>query len=257
MWTEWVAIAGAGVWAGMINVIVGSGTLVTFPVLLLLGYPPLVANVSNSIGLLGGNISGTFGYRRELGVNPPLLRRLLPASIAGGVTGAALLLALPAEAFATIVPALVVLGLIMVVVGPAVQRRAARRRGRGTTNATRRQMVAVMIGAYAVGIYGGYFGAAQGILLVGMLGILTAESLQSINAMKNLLVTGVNGIAAVVFLLVAWDSIDWIVVALIAAGSTAGGLLGARVGRRLPPVALRSIIVVVGTAAVVNMVFFS
>ncbi|MFD1858507.1 sulfite exporter TauE/SafE family protein [Aeromicrobium camelliae] len=258
MWTEWIAIAGAGVWAGMINVIVGSGTLVTFPVLLLLGYPPLAANVSNSIGLLGGNLSGTFGYRRELGANPPLLRRLLPASIAGGLTGAVLLLALPAEAFTAIVPALVVLGLIMVVAGPAVQRRAARRHaGELSTNATARRTAAVTAATFAVGIYGGYFGAAQGILLVGMLGILTAESLQSINAMKNLLVTGVNGIAAVVFVVVAWDSIDWIVVALIALGSAAGGVLGARFGRRLSPAALRAIIVAVGTAAVVNMVFFS
>lgn len=256
MWTEWIAIAGAGVWAGLINVIVGSGTLVTFPVLLLLGYSPLAANVSNSIGLLGGNLSGTFGYRRELRANPPLLRRLLPASVAGGVTGAVLLLALPAEAFTTIVPVLVVLGLVMVVAGPAVQRRAARRNG-GRPTATARRTAAVTTATFAVGIYGGYFGAAQGILLVGMLGILTAESLQSINAMKNLLVTGVNGIAAVVFVVVAWDSIDWIVVALIAVGSAAGGVLGARFGRRLSPVALRAIIVAVGTAAVVNMVFFS
>ncbi|RLV55526.1 sulfite exporter TauE/SafE family protein [Aeromicrobium phragmitis] len=256
MWTEWMAIAGAGVWAGMINVIVGSGTLVTFPVLLLLGYPPLAANVSNSIGLLGGNLAGTFGYRRELGGNPRLLRRLLPSSIAGGITGAALLLALPAEAFAAIVPVLVVLGLVMVVAGPAVQRRAARRNGgvpRGGAHGKR--LAAVTVATFVVGIYGGYFGAAQGILLVGMLGMLTAASLQSINAMKNLLVTGVNGIAAVVFVLVAWDAIDWIVVALIALGSAGGGVLGARFGRRLSPAALRAVIVVVGTVAVVNMLF--
>ncbi|WP_062205083.1 sulfite exporter TauE/SafE family protein [Streptomyces sp. NBRC 109706] len=257
MWLEWLAIAGAGFWAGMINVVVGSGTLVTFPTLLLFGYPPLVANVSNNIGLVGGGLSGTFGYRAELTQQRALVRALLPASLLGGLAGALLLLLLPPEAFRAIVPVLVVAGLVMVMAGPAVQRRAARRRGTDeAAPLAGGRLVAVVGGVFVLGVYGGYFGAAQGILIVGLMSVLTAETLQSITGLKNLLTTGVNAIAAITFVLVARDSINWVVVALIAVGATLGGLAGARFGRRLPPHVLRGLILVVGSVAVVNLVFF-
>jgi uncharacterized membrane protein YfcA len=251
---EALAILAAGFWAGMINVVVGSGTLVTFPTLLLFGYPPLVANVSNNIGLVGGGITGTYGYRREVGVHRRELRSLLPASLLGGVTGAVLLLMLPAEAFRTIVPVLIAIGLGMVVWGPALQRRAARGRDAGRLAAlTRPRLAGVLIGVYLLGIYGGYFGAAQGVLIVGLMSVLTSEGLQSITGLKNLLTTAVNAIAAVTFLLVSPESVDWKVVALIAAGATVGGVVGARFGRRLPPWLMRALIVVVGLAAITRM----
>jgi uncharacterized membrane protein YfcA len=258
---EAIAILAAGFWAGMINVVVGSGTLVTFPTLLLFGYPPLVANVSNNIGLVGGGITGTFGYRRELAGRGRELRRLLPASVLGGITGALLLLVLPDDAFRMIVPALITLGLIMVVWGPALQRRASRGRDTGTdathgrlATLTRPRLAAVVAGVYLLGIYGGYFGAAQGVLIVGLMSALTAEGIQSITGLKNLLTTAVNGIAAVTFLLISPESVDWTVVALIAAGATLGGVVGARFGRRLPPLLMRALIVVVGVAAIARMV---
>jgi uncharacterized membrane protein YfcA len=258
---ETLAILAAGFWAGMINVVVGSGTLVTFPTLLLFGYPPLVANVSNNIGLVGGGITGTFGYRSELVGRARELRRLLPASLLGGITGAVLLLVLPAEAFRTIVPVLIVVGLVMVVWGPALQRRAARRRDATTDDGllsalTRPRLAAVLVGVYVLGIYGGYFGAAQGVLLVGLLSVLTSEGIQAITGLKNLLATAVNAIAAVTFLIVSPESVDWTVVLLIAIGATVGGVVGARVGRRLPPWLMRALIVVVGVAAIVRMLFF-
>jgi uncharacterized membrane protein YfcA len=258
---EALAILAAGFWAGMINVVVGSGTLVTFPTLLLFGYPPLVANVSNNIGLVGGGITGTYGYRREIGDHRRELRRLLPASLLGGITGAALLLILPADAFRTIVPVLIVIGLCMVVWGPALQRRAARGRdvtsdyGRLST-LTRPRLASVLVGVYLLGIYGGYFGAAQGVLIVGLMSVLTSEGIQSITGLKNLLTTAVNAIAAVTFLIVSPQSVDWKVVLLIAAGATVGGVVGARFGRRLSPVLMRTLIVVVGVAAIVRMLFF-
>lgn len=258
---EAIAIFAAGFWAGMINVVVGSGTLVTFPTLLLFGYPPLVANVSNNIGLVGGGITGTFGYRQELAGRGRELRRLLPASVLGGITGALLLLVLPDDAFQMIVPALIALGLIMVVGGPALQRRAASRRGTGTDathgrleTMTRPRLTVVVAGVYLLGIYGGYFGAAQGVLIVGLMSALTAEGIQSITGLKNLLTTAVNAIAAVTFLLVSPGSVDWTVVALIAAGATLGGVAGARFGRRLSPLLMRALIVVVGVAAIARMV---
>jgi uncharacterized membrane protein YfcA len=267
---ELIAIFAAGFWAGMINVVVGSGTLVTFPVLLLFGYPPLVANVSNNIGLVGGGITGTIGYRAELAGRGATLKRLLPASALGGVTGAVLLLVLPAEAFRAIVPALVAIGLVMVVWGPALQRRAARRReprqaapatlgGPASTVAPGRSRVheaAITGGVFVLGIYGGYFGAAQGVLLVGLLSVLTTETLQSITGLKNLLTTAVNALAAVTFMIVSWHSVDWKVVLLIATGATLGGVAGARFGRRLSPLLLRSLIVLVGVAALVRLLFF-
>lgn len=258
---EALAILAAGFWAGMINVVVGSGTLVTFPTLLLFGYPPLVANVSNNIGLVGGGITGTFGYRREISGHRRELRGLLPASLLGGVTGAVLLLALPADAFRMIVPVLIAVGLGMVVWGPALQRRAARGRDATTDHGrlstlTRPRLGAVLVGVYLLGIYGGYFGAAQGVLIVGLMSVLTSEGLQSITGLKNLLTTAVNAIAAVTFLLISAESVDWTVVLLIAAGATAGGVVGARFGRRLPPVLMRTLIVVVGVAAILRMLIF-
>ena len=258
---EALVILAAGFWAGMINVVVGSGTLVTFPTLLLFGYPPLVANVSNNIGLVGGGITGTFGYRHELGGRRRELRRLLPASLLGGVTGAVLLLVLPDDAFRAIVPVLIAVGLVMVVWGPALQRRAARRRDAGPDDSrlstlTRPRLLTVLVGVYVLGIYGGYFGAAQGVLIIGLLSVLTAEGIQSITGLKNLLTTAVNAIAAVAFLLISPESVDWSVVALIAIGATAGGVAGARFGRRLPPWLMRTLIVLVGVAAILRMLVF-
>jgi uncharacterized membrane protein YfcA len=217
--------------------------------------------VSNNIGLVGGGITGTFGYRHELGAHRRELRRMLPASLLGGVTGAMLLLLLPDDAFRMIVPALIAVGLVMVVWGPALQRRAARGRdatadyGRLST-LSRPRLTAVLVGIYVLGIYGGYFGAAQGVLIIGLMSVLTAEGIQSITGLKNLLVTAVNAIAAVTFLLISPESVDWKVVALIAVGAAAGGVVGARFGRRLPPLLMRALIVVVGVAAIARMLIF-
>jgi uncharacterized membrane protein YfcA len=251
---EAVALFSAGVWAGGINVIVGSGTLVTFPTLLLFGYPPLTANVSNNIGMVAGGVSGVYGYRRELRTNRQILVHLAPASVAGALVGAVLLLVLPAESFKTIVPALIALGLLMVVVGPAIQRRtaAARHEGSGGMLLSR---VLLPAGIFALGVYGGYFGAAQGILLVGLMGIFLSDGIQRLTAIKNVLATLVNAVAAVTFMLVAGHRIDWSVVALIASGAFIGGYLGARFGRALPPAALRVVIVVIGAVALVKMLF--
>ncbi|UQU63945.1 sulfite exporter TauE/SafE family protein [Couchioplanes caeruleus] len=263
-----LAIFAAGFWAGMINVVVGSGTLVTFPTLVLFGYPPLVANVSNNIGLVGGGITGTWGYRRELTGQAGRLRQLLPASCLGGLTGALLLLVLPASAFRAVVPVLIALGLLMVVAGPALQRRAAARRARpvttpvpyaespATPTPSRARNTALIIGTFLLGIYGGYFGAAQGVLIIGLMSVLTAESLQSITGLKNVLTTAVNALAAVTFMLVAWHSVDWAAVALIAAGATLGGVAGARFGRRLPPALMRALIVLIGLVAIARLLFF-
>jgi uncharacterized protein len=257
---EMVAVAAAGFAAGGINAVVGSGTLVTFPVLLAVGLPPVTATVSNSLGLVPGNVTGAVGYRRELQGQRRLLVRLLPASALGAVTGAFLLLHLPASAFETIVPLLVGLAVVLVVVQPAVQRALARRRAAtgavepDQLDLSAGRLLALLTGAYATGSYGGYFAASQGVLQIGVFGLLLPESLQRLNALKNVLSLTVNAVAATAYILVAADRLDWTAAGLVAAGSLLGGYVGASAGRRLPPVVLRSAIVVLGVVAIVVLV---
>jgi uncharacterized protein len=251
---EMLAVALAGLAAGSINAVVGSGTLVTFPVLLAVGLPPVTATVSNSLGLVPGNLTGAIGYRRELTGQRRLLVRLLPASVLGALTGAFLLLHLPASAFEAIVPGLVALAVLLVAVQPLLQRRLAERRARLGTETDPQvgggRLAALVAGAYATGTYGGYFAASQGVLQIGIFGLLLQESLQRLNAIKNVLTTAVNGVAAAAYIVVASDRIDWRASALIAVGAIAGGYTGARFGRRLPSAVLRTAIVLLGLVAI-------
>jgi uncharacterized membrane protein YfcA len=237
----------AGVAAGTINTVVGSGTLITFPVLMSLGLSPLTANVTNTLGLVPGSFVGAYGYRDRLTGQKGLVLRLGSASLIGALIGAILLLALPSSAFKTIVPALIALSLVLVVAGPTLNRRLAGR-GRGPASGPSRPLWGATVGA---GAYGGYFGAAQGVLLMGLLGALHGGDAQRNNAVKNVLAGTANLVAAVVFVIVARP--DWWGVALVAAGSTVGGIIGARVGQRLPPGVLRALIVVVGVVAIVQL----
>jgi uncharacterized membrane protein YfcA len=245
---EMVAVLLAGVAAGTINTVVGSGTLIPFPTLLAFGVPPVTANVSNTIGLVPGSLSGAIGYRRELVGQRGRLLRLGTASAIGGVAGAVLLLVLPAAAFDAVVPVLIGLGCVLVLLQPRISAVvAARAQARGREvhpHGAAWGWVLVLV----TGVYGGYFGAAQGVLLMAVLGVGLQESMQRNNATKNVLALLVNAIAALVFIAVA--DVDWAVAGLIALGAVVGGQLGATVGRRLPPVVLRAVIVLVGVVAI-------
>ena len=244
----------AGIAAGTINTVVGSGTLITFPTLLAVGVPPVTANVSNNIGLVPGSLSGAIGYRRELAGQRGRILRLAAASLLGGVAGALLLLASPASAFRTVVPALIALGCLLVLLQPTISRRLPA--GSGSRACDVERLPAwVWVLVLLAGVYGGYFGAAQGVLLMAILGIGVRDSLQRLNGAKNILAGLVNAVASVVFIVVA--DVDWLVVALIAGGSVIGGQVGARYGRKLPSFALRGFIVVVGAAAVIGFLVTS
>nr|WP_307787041.1 sulfite exporter TauE/SafE family protein [Mycolicibacterium mengxianglii] len=244
-----ILIALAGVGAGAINAVVGSGTLITFPTLVALGFPPVTSTMSNAVGLVAGGVSGTWGYRRELRGQGHRLRWQVPASLLGAGVGAWLLLHLPEKVFTQVVPVLLVGALLLVVFGPRIQgwaRRRAEEAGRSLEHISPGRNAALVGGTFAVGVYGGYFTAAQGILLIGIMGALLPESMQRMNAAKNLLSLLVNLVAAAAYTLVAFDRINWVAAGLIAIGSLIGGFLGAHYGRRLSPGVLRAIIVVVG-----------
>jgi uncharacterized membrane protein YfcA len=242
------AIFAAGVVAGTINTVVGSGTLFTFPVLLAFGYAPVVANVSNTVGLVPGSAAGAIGYRRELSGQRARIAPLALASLLGGITGAVALLSLPASAFKAIVPVFIALALVLILIQPRLSRLLDAHRPR-----TRERVGPLATAAvFASGVYGGYFGAAQGILLLAILSLALEEELQRINAVKVVLAGLVNLVAGIVFVIVA--HIAWWPTVLIAAGSILGGVLGARAGRRLAPQALRGLIVIVGVVAIVRLV---
>lgn len=240
----------AGLWAGTINSVVGSGTLVTFPVLIALGMAPVTASISNATGLVAGNAAGAWGYRKELSGRGRQLLRLLPASLLGGITGAWLLLRLPEQVFHYAAPVLIVLALLMVLFQPRLQR-WVRDRESNPEHALRDRShgLILVVLVYLAGVYGGYFVAAQGILLVGILGIFMTGTIQNANAMKNFLVLGVNLVAACSYLLFAFGRINWAAVGIIAASSFIGGLVGSKVGRRLSPAVLRGVIFTLGLVA--------
>jgi uncharacterized membrane protein YfcA len=283
-----LVIFAVGLAAGTINTVVGSGTLITFPTLLALGYPPVLANVSNNVGLVPGVASGVHGYRAELAGQRRRMIRLGSASVCGGLVGAILLLVLPAGAFKEIVPVLIGIALAMIIFQPRLARWMAARQlartpapaglldrdggpvpgddGPGATGGTSTVRVAARVAAqpevqvggpalwvlvFLSGVYGGYFGAAQGVLLIGLMGVAFTDTMQRINAVKNVLAGLVNGVAALVF--VAATHIDWGAAGLIACGAILGGQIGARIGRKLPPWGLRLLIVCVGVAALAKL----
>jgi uncharacterized protein len=237
----------AGAAAGTINAVAGSGSIITFSTLVALGYPPVLANVSNNIGLVPGAVSGAYGYRRELRGQRARLRRLLPASTLGGITGAVLLLVLPSSYFKRIVIVLIMISLVLVVLQP---RLSAWVRARSSGRSTEVRPALLLLVA-ATGVYGGYFGAAQGIILIAILGVMIQDDLQRLNGTKNVLAGAVNLVASVVFIFST--NVDWKIVVLIAAGAVIGGQLGSTYGRRLDPRALRAVIVIVGLVALARL----
>jgi uncharacterized protein len=234
-------IFGAGIAAGTINTIVGSGSLITFPTLLAFGFPPLDANVSNTIGLVPGSVSGAFGYRRELTGQRSRAIYLGASCCAGGLTGAVLLLAFPG-AFAVIVPVLIGVALALVAAGPRLSKALARH---CHAESHRSWLLAALF--FATSTYGGYFGAGMGIIMIALLTIFVCDDLQRLNGLKNLLAALINGVAGILFVAIA--PVHWDLVLLIAAGSIVGGQIGSGVGRKLPASALRIAIVCVGLVA--------
>jgi uncharacterized membrane protein YfcA len=236
-----IAITAAGFAAGGVNTIVGSGSLVTFPTLLALGYPPVAANCSNTVGLVFGGISGVLGYREELAGQRRRALTLASGTAVGALVGGTLLLVLPPGVFKAVVPALILLACALM----AVKRTPA-------AHADHERTAAGTAASFGTGIYGGYFGAAQGIILMSLLRFCFPDDLQRINALKNVLAATANGVAAVLFVFVA--PVRWAPAALIAGGSIVGAQIAARYGRRIPSEVLRWIVVIGGTIVAVILI---
>ena len=247
---EGAIILVAGIAAGIINVVAGAGTLITFPTLLALGIPPITANVSNTVGLVPGSIAGAYGYRRELKSQWRPVAWMAVFSAVGGVIGGLLLLILPEEAFSAIVPFLLLLAALLSAIQPRVARYVRRKAPEGTGADTRPITFGLVLGILGTGVYGGYFGAAQGVVLLALLGILWSTDMHRANGAKNVLAGMANLVSAIIF--ISSGTVDWVIALLIGVGSAFGGWLGARIGRRLSAPVLRAILVIVAlTAAVV------
>lgn len=263
-WWQALIVLLAGFWAGTINSVVGSGTLVTFPILVSVGFPPVTAQMSNAIGLVAAGFSGTWGYRRELKQASTIAKKLTWGSLLGGIIGATLLMQLPPTVFSYAAPALIVFAILFVVFQPRLNAWVRRRRIADGDEPVREDVVPMPSGqvtpvlfilVFLTGIYGGYFVAAQGVLLMGILGVfMTTGTLVHANAIKTWLSLAVNLIAATGYVLFAFDRIDWSAVLLIAISSVIGGSVGAHIGRRIKPNVLRAVIVVVGLGGLINMV---
>jgi uncharacterized protein len=239
-------VLAAGLFAGTINTIVGSGSLITFPTLLAIGLPPVVANVSNTIGLAPGVMSGVVGYRRELVGQGPRMVRLGVVAALGGLTGGLLLLLLPSKAFERVVPFLILIACLLVAVQPRISKWVAARHQAGLENHP-----LLLVTVFLTAIYGGYFGAAMGVIFIALLAIFLRDDLQRLNALKNVMAVAVKAVAAILFIVLA--PIRWDAAILLAIGAIAGGQVGAAVGRRLPPLALRAVIIVVGVTVAIRL----
>jgi uncharacterized membrane protein YfcA len=242
-------LAGAGVVAGAVNAAVGSGTLLTYPLLLASGLPPVVANGTNSLGVAPGGLSAAWVYRGELEGRKAQVRVMALTGCVGAVVGALLVIALPARVFEVVVPWLILSACVLVLVQPTLQR-WLRSRGIDPTSLPRRALIPVLLG---IGVYAGYFGAAQGVILMAALGTMYDTDLQRSNAVKNIVGGLSNVMAAAVFAIAG--VVMWAPALALAVGAIAGGLIGAPFARRLPEPVLRGLIVAVGlVAATVSIV---
>lgn len=244
--TSAALLLAAGVAAGALNAVVGGGGLLTFPVLLALGLPPVTANVTNTVGVLAGSLTSAWTYRPELTGQRAALRVPMFVIAVCSAIGAALLLSLPAATFVAVVPVLLVVACALILLQGAISRAMV-----AWEATARHRRVILLFGLAVAGVYGGYFGVAVGVLLMALLSLFLSESLQTAGAAKNVLAAVTNGVAAVIFLFAG--SINWVPALVLSAGTVAGGRVGVHIGRRLSPTPYRIALVAIGLAAAIRV----
>lgn len=248
---EQLVVLAAGFGAGILTSTVGVASLLSFPVLVAVGLPPVVANASNTVGMTPAGLSGSFGYRRELREAPGATVMVLATCAGGSVLGAVLLLALPPEVFENVVPWLILFTCLLVGAQPTISRWVRRRHGETPPAPRTRMSPVTTFFATLTGVYGGYFGAGSGVMMVAVLGFGLDLDLRIVNALKTLAVMAANVVASLIFLVVA--ELDWAAILLLASGSVVGGYVGSHIGRRLPSGLLRGLIVLAGLTAATLM----
>ncbi|MEV1247593.1 sulfite exporter TauE/SafE family protein [Nonomuraea sp. NPDC049750] len=238
-------LAVAGFLAGAVNGVAGGGSLISFPTLLAMGYSPVAANVTSALATLPGYVGGLVGYRDELGTVRPKVRQLAAVSVAGAACGSAILLGAPAEQFRSIVPVLVLVSVIALALQGMVAGRLDKARAAGGGRG-------LLIGQFAVSMYGGYFAAGLGVMMLAVLGAFVAADLHRLNALKGALSLLVGSVSALCFTM--FGPVEWIPVAVMSLTGLAGGRSGVVLARRVPPRYLRWLIV--GAGLVLSVALF-
>jgi len=247
--TDSIAVFAAGVGAGLINAVAGGGTLLSFPVLVWAGRDPIVANATNALALWPGSIAGALGLRRELVGHKSLLALLLPPALVGAVVGGWLLLRTPTRTFSALVPYLVAAATLLMALQRPLRRLGGapdREEGAAHRGAS---AVGLILGQLVVSIYGGYFGAGMGILMLAALGLYGVRSIHERNALKNVLAAATNGLAGAYF--AASGAIAWGDALVLGAGAALGGYAGGALGRRLGRKAAEGVVVAIGATMTV------
>jgi uncharacterized membrane protein YfcA len=239
-----LVLAGAGVLAGTASAMAGGASILTFPVLLAMGVPPLAANVTNTVGLTPIVIGTALGALPELRPQGERLRALMPPMLVGAVVGAVVLLTTPTDVFEAIVPALIAISCLLMLAQPWLVRHTLRGR-------RERRRVVAQASVLVVGVYTGYFGAASGVLFLALVGLVSTATLHELNASKNVIVGAANVVTTAIFAVVA--PVRWPMAAALAAGSLIGGAIGTQLVRRVPAPHLRVGIAVVGLAVAVRL----
>jgi uncharacterized protein len=236
----------AGLGAGLFNGVAGGGTLISFPVLLALGYPALVANVTSTVGIWPGYLGGIAGFRREISDQRDQFKALAPLTVAGATLGAVLLLTTPSSAFTRLAPWLVLFASALFAVGPFLNRRLM-----GHDGADRTRSVALWVGIFLAAVYGGYFGAAMGVIILAVLSLTLPDTIARASGIRTVLSVLANGVAAIVFII--HGHLQWGAAGLLAIGCLVGGYVGAAAARRLPAPALRVVVIAIGLATGIRL----
>jgi len=236
----------AGLGAGLFNGVAGGGTLISFPVLLALGYPAIVANVTSTVGIWPGYLGGVAGFRKEIADQRDHFRMLAPLTIVGATVGAILLLTTPSAAFTRLAPWLVLFASGLFAMAPLLRRWLA-----GEQSALRARPVALGVGMFLAAVYGGYFGAAMGVIILAVLGLTLPDTLARASGIRAVLSVLANGVAAIVFII--HGQLQWQAAGMLAIGCLVGGYIGATLARKLPAAALRVIVVAIGLATGIRL----
>lgn len=236
---DFLLVLAGGLVAGTANTVAGGGSLLSFPLLVALGLPPLDANVTNTVGITPAALGGIIGFQRELVSQGARLRGLLPYSVAGAIAGAVLLLRTPAHAFSRVVPVLIVVACVMLLLQRRIARTLEGRHGR--------RAWLLRVGTLGTAVYGGYFGAAVSVLVLALLAVTVDDTMQRLNAVKVPLAGAMNLVSGIAFAI--FGPVHWVYVLVLAPATLVGGRIGASAARRIPDQPLRLAVVVVGLIA--------